>query len=161
MKPLTDPELKLIQSAQPTHGHLSRTGSFSRPVFPSRPRPSVPKAPEGQHNRAWGVSPSQTLGLTPQALLDFVGNQVFRDCSIDTGIFVGRPEGAATNQPRATPWDRVGCRDLSPERAKHRWPRVAPFQGLRSVRRLGPRALPWADLFGPFGAESPYPVSLL
>jgi hypothetical protein len=39
--------------------------------------------------------------------------------------------------------------------------RVPPFQGSRSVGLPIPRATPWADLFGPFGADPPDPVSLL
>ena len=42
----------------------------------------------------------------------------------------------------------------SPERAQHRQPLVAPFQGLFFAGIPIPRALPWADLFGPFGANS-------
>jgi hypothetical protein len=42
----------------------------------------------------------------------------------------------------------------SPERAQHRQPLVAPFQGLFSAGIPSPRALPGADLFGPFGAKS-------
>jgi hypothetical protein len=68
---------------------------------------------------------------------------------------VCRPEGAATSQPRATPWDPIGTRSPSPVRAKRRGALVSPFQGSRGVRARAPRALPWAELFGPFRANSP------
>ena len=48
---------------------------------------------------------------------------------MNTGNVVFRPEGAATNQPRATPWGPVACRDPSPERARHPWP-CAALSGL-------------------------------
>ena len=52
----------------------------------------------------------------------------------------------------------------SPERATHAGPRasvVTPFQGLISGGISVPGALPRASLSGPFGAESPCPVSAL
>ena len=48
------------------------------------------------------------------------------DCRIDTGVPVGRPEGAATNQPRASPWDPGRCPHRSPEGARHRRACPAP-----------------------------------
>ena len=78
-----------------------------------------------------------------------------RDCSKDTGFLVRRPEGAATSQPRATPWDSDATRSPSPVRAKHRGTLVSPFQGSGWVWARVPRALPWANLFGPFRANSP------
>ena len=65
-------------------------------------------------------------------------------------ILVRRPEGAATNQPRPTPWDCASHPRSSPERAKHGDAFVPPFQGFGHVRIPIPRALPWAFLFGPF-----------
>ena len=69
-------------------------------------------------------------------------------------IFARRPEGAATNQPRATPWDCADHPRSSPERARQGDAFVTPFQGFWHVRIPIPRALPWAFLCGPFGANS-------
>ena len=41
-----------------------------------------------------------------------------------------------------------------PERASQRHLLVSPFQGSVAGRGSGPRALPWAVMFGPFGANS-------
>ena len=58
-----------------------------------------------------------------------------------------RPEGAATHQPRATPWESIHQTDTSPERARHmRIPAsVSPFQGWGRRRSLLPQgvALGW------------------
>jgi len=66
-----------------------------------------------------------------------------------------RPEGAKTNQPRATPWDRGTVGFPRPERA----PQVplarlcvAP-SGLAALRVRFPRALPWADMWLPLRGE--------
>ena len=73
-----------------------------------------------------------------------------------------RPEGAPTNQPRATPWERYRFTPASPERAKQIVSRLArshvvsPFQGFptRAHRNPGRRcALPWADLWLPLRGE--------
>src|SRR5271166_5440081 len=53
-----------------------------------------------------------------------------------------RPAGAATNQPRATPWDHEFIRTSSPERAAQESGVVSPFQGLDRNTRPKPRALP-------------------
>jgi hypothetical protein len=45
-------------------------------------------------------------------------------------IFSYRPEGASTNQPRATPWDCTNQPRSCPERAKQGDAVVTPFQGL-------------------------------
>ena len=65
-----------------------------------------------------------------------------------------RPEGAATNQPRASPWDYdVKCAS-SPERAAQWYGVVSPFQGSRINVQTDPGAMPRADLFGPFRTKS-------
>ncbi len=73
--------------------------------------------------------------------------------SFDVAFLARRPKGAATSQPRATPWDRTDHLRSSPERARQGDSRVPPFQGFRHVRIPIPRALPWAFLCGPFGAN--------
>src|SRR5262249_35476011 len=69
------------------------------------------------------------------------------------------PRRGRTNQPRATPWGKTQEPPASPERAQHEGHRGL----LRTFRAWGcfvasnlPRALPWADLFGPFGAKNRY-----
>jgi hypothetical protein len=64
-------------------------------------------------------------------------------------IFARRPEGAATNQPRATPWDCANQPRSCPERAKQGARFVAPLQGFGYIRIPIPRALPWDFLSGP------------
>ena len=65
-----------------------------------------------------------------------------------------RPEGAVTNQPRASPWDyEVKCAS-SPERAAKWYGVVSPFQGTRINVRTEPRAMPWASLFGPLQGKT-------
>ena len=49
---------------------------------------------------------------------------------------------AKTNQPKATPWDFAAM------------PVVLPFQGDDAQHKRKPRALPWAFMFGPFGAAA-------
>jgi hypothetical protein len=58
-----------------------------------------------------------------------------------------RPNGAATFQHRASPWDHRFPGKPCPERASHVW----PLQG-GIVARL-PRAMPWAGMFRAFQAE--------
>jgi hypothetical protein len=64
---------------------------------------------------------------------------------------------APKGQPQVSPGQRPGTRPTprsSPERARQGHPFVTPFQGFRHVRIPIPRALPWAFLSGPFGANS-------
>ena len=91
-------------------------------------------------------------------------------------FFLCRPEGAATKQPRATPWEnRLAARplpckgktisphpnDASVEPASVRnlnsttVPRLLrPFRARNyRIPALSPRALPWADMLSPFGAR--------
>ena len=66
-----------------------------------------------------------------------------------------RPEGAKTNQPRATPWGWRTTKDLRPERATQSGRIclcVAPT-GLRRHRLSPPRALPWAGISLPLRGE--------
>ena len=77
-----------------------------------------------------------------------------------------RPEGARTNQPRATPWELVvdppsspiGAKQFLPfpqERPGTSIPWRLPLQGCAALTGLAlprlpcPRALPWADLLRP------------
>ncbi len=159
-----------------THGQgrHRRSRPSPRGVHPTRGRHiacfPAPHPPQHQYAHRTGSTPTDPWPAAPIDAVRFDDSKsvhatgkvrIGGDCRIDTGIIVHRPEGAATSQPRATPWDRIGWRSLSPDRAKHRRARVPPCQGSRSPGRPGPRALPWAELSGPFGAEPPCPVSLL
>jgi hypothetical protein len=77
-----------------------------------------------------------------------------------------RPEGAVTNQPRATPWDHVQQPGPSTESAiqnsvlggtaSSQEPRiVAPFQGIPFLGIPVPRALPWAGMLFPLRGGIP------
>jgi hypothetical protein len=62
------------------------------------------------------------------------------------------PEGAATNQPRATPWVGVVMRTASPERAKH-GSACDALSGLMESRRFSlPGRCPGLICYRPFGA---------
>ncbi len=71
-----------------------------------------------------------------------------------------RPEGARTYQPRATPWVAREHGKRSPEGAKE--PRIRrhsttlsrSFRASVGLRLPTPRALPWADMLRPSGADS-------
>ena len=71
--------------------------------------------------------------------------------------FASRPEGATTFQPRASPWgpDRnEKSHALKGHDKRVGQSIVSPFQGwAESHSHRIPRALPWAFLFGPFGAS--------
>src|SRR5438270_11987049 len=68
------------------------------------------------------------------------------------GAAVSCPEGAATYQPRATPWGGVDHPKPSPERATQTGPGptlVPPFQGCPVVGAPVPGAMPRADVLRP------------
>ena len=85
--------------------------------------------------------------------------------------FESCPEGAETNQPRATPWGPTNDPNRpSPERAQHGKATrflsespakrssgmsrpVLPLQGMSYSRVPVPRALPWADLWLPLSGR--------
>ena len=50
---------------------------------------------------------------------------------------------------------------MSPERGETSSCLLYAPSGLKVGRTSGSQAMPWADLSGPFGARSQYPVSLL
>ena len=83
------------------------------------------------------------------------GNRPRGDC-FDVALYFIRPKGAATKQPRATP--EVAVAKPSTEPCKGDTSPVgcsAPsglFPSFFAVFRV-PRALPWAVLSGPFGAN--------
>jgi hypothetical protein len=80
-----------------------------------------------------------------------------RSASFDVALYFVRPKGAATKQPRATPG--VAFAKCSTEPCKGDTSPVGllrPFRAFSLVFRFFrvPRALPWADLSGPFGAKT-------
>ena len=60
------------------------------------------------------------------------------------------PEGAATSQPRAAPWEGELSRSSSPERAQQHPEVCFALSGLDPIFERCPRAMPWAVLFQPF-----------
>ena len=73
---------------------------------------------------------------------------------MDTGIFVFGLEGAATNQPGASPGVSVDRLAICPERAKPHHALVPPFQGLIDVDIVIPGRRPGLICGCPFGAKS-------
>ena len=65
---------------------------------------------------------------------------------------------AQTNQPRATPWESKAEYRLRALKGRNNLRRdnklSRPFRAWGHVRSSVPRALPWADLFQPFGLNS-------
>jgi hypothetical protein len=66
------------------------------------------------------------------------------------------PKGPQQDSPGQRPGWRLRNPRKSPERATHRRSAVAPLQGFFPPFRgfRVPRALPWADLSGPYGAKT-------
>jgi len=72
--------------------------------------------------------------------------------SSEVALRGSRPDGAATYQPRATPWelDRVATNALKGRNKRALENLVAPFQGSeKSDSERFPRPLPWAFLLRP------------
>ncbi len=79
-----------------------------------------------------------------KSVVNFIDHVAWR-ISFEVALLEFRPEGAATHQPRASPWE-LGL-----------WPRILfrPFRAGRILIRIGfPGRCPWAFLLRPVrGAE--------